>query len=137
MRDFFKLYICVAAVLFPLDMIWLKSAHGFYASQMGELLLDKPRLVAAAGFYLFYVVGIVVFAVSPQTPTGTAWQAALLGALLGLVAYGTYDLTNYATLKGFPLKLAMVDMTWGMVLTALSAGLGHELARRGWLTSWL
>lgn len=101
-----------------IDALWLSViANKFYKSQIGPLLLDKPNMLAAVAFYLIYVVGIVAFAVLPALDRG-AWQYALgYGALLGFVAYATYDLTNLATLKGFTAKLVAVDLLWGTVLT--------------------
>jgi uncharacterized membrane protein len=89
------------------------------------MMLDKPLLGVAFLFYLLYVVGIVVFAVLPGLREENWRTAAMLGALLGLVAYGTYDLTNLATLKGWPMTVTIVDMAWGVVLTAASATAGY------------
>jgi uncharacterized membrane protein len=137
MTRFLLLYAAVALVLFPLDALWLGVvARKFYTSQMGDLLLAQPRFAVAGLFYAFYVVGIVVFAVEPalrdaEGATSRIWlSAAMAGAFLGLIAYGTYDATNYATLKGFPLMVALVDCAWGVVLTAVSAGLGTIIATR-------
>ncbi len=91
-----------------IDAVWLTVvANKFYKSQIGSLLLDKPNFAAAILFYLIYVVGIVVFALSPALEDNS-WKMALgLGALFGFVAYATYDLTNLSTLKGFPVKVVV------------------------------
>jgi uncharacterized membrane protein len=123
--------LAAAAVLFPLDFIWLRTMRPFYENHMGDALLQEPRVVVAAGFYLLYTVGVAFFVVRPALVDGTAWTALAQGAFFGLVAYGVYDLTNYATLKIFPLTVAMVDMTWGAALTAVTAG-GAWLIRN-WL----
>lgn len=139
MTRFLLIYAAVALVLFPLDALWLGYvARDFYKSQLGDLLLAQPRFAVAGLFYAFYVVGVVVFAVEPALngtgPGDDAWpawlSAALAGAFLGLIAYGTYDATNYATLKGFPAMVALVDCAWGVVLTATSAGVGTLIATR-------
>lgn len=139
MTRFLLLYAAVALVLFPLDVLWLGAiSKGFYKSQLGDMLLEQPRFAVAGLFYALYVVGIIVFAVEPALngngPGGDAWptwlSAALAGAFLGLIAYGTYDATNYATLKGFPITVALVDCAWGVVLTATSAGVGTLIATR-------
>jgi uncharacterized membrane protein len=129
MKKFAILYLCAAAVLFPLDVAWLGLvARDFYRTRLGALLLDEPRLGVALMFYAVYVAGIVIFAMLPAVEAGS-WQTALrLGALFGFFAYATYDITNLATLKGFPLGLAMVDLAWGTALTAVSAALGFVIA---------
>lgn len=122
---------CVTLVAFLfVDFFWLtRVARDFYAGQIGPLLLDQPRLGVAAGFYCLYVVGIVAFAVMPALKANAPGTALVFGALLGLIAYGTYDLTNYATLKDWPLLVVVVDMAWGAVLTSFSALAGFYGAR--------
>ena len=123
--------VAAAIIMFPLDFMWLRSMRPFYESQMGSILLPEPRLVAAVLFYLMYAVGVAFFAVIPNLGTGTVWSAAAYGAALGFIAYGTYDATNYATLKDFPLTVMLVDWTWGTSLTAV-------VAAGGWLLmTWL
>jgi uncharacterized membrane protein len=123
--------VAAAAVMFPLDFLWLRTMRPFYESQMGNIMLAEPRIAAAVLFYLIYAVGIAFFAIMPNLTTGTIWSAAAYGAALGLVAYGTYDATNYATLKDFPIKIMIVDWTWGTVLTAFVAAIGWHLVK--WL----
>lgn len=124
-------YVATAVVFFAIDFVWLTRAVGFYRGEIGNLLLDEPKLGYAAGFYLLYVVGVVVLVVMPAVTAGSWVQALLMGALLGLVAYGTYDMTNMATLKGYTLRVALVDMGWGTFLTAVSALAGY------FVTQWL
>ena len=132
MPPFAIAYLASAATLLALDIVWLMLAvPRLYRPQMGNLLADQPNLAVAAIFYLLYVVGIVVFVVLPAVESGS-WLSALgLGALLGLVAYGTYDFTNLATLRGWPVTLSFIDVTWGIFLTATSALAGY------WATTWL
>ena len=124
-------YAATAVIFFALDFIWLSSAVGFYRERLGELLLDKPNLGYAAAFYALYVVGIVALAVVPAV-NGGSWVNALgAGALLGLVAYGTYDMTNLSTLRNWSLSVSLLDMAWGTALTATAATGGYFVTR--WL----
>ena len=123
-------YGAAAAVFFAVDMVWLGLvARGLYRDRLGALLLDQPNLWAAGAFYVIYVVGIVVLCIHPALQTGTWRTACLGGAVLGLAAYGAYDLTNLATLRGWPVGLAGIDIAWGVFLTALSATAGYAAAR--------
>lgn len=131
MRELAWTSLGVALCLFPLDIIWLKTMRPFYESQMGNILLPEPRLAAAAAFYCLYAIGVAFFAVMPNLQGGTILGAALYGALLGALAYGTYDATNYATLRDFPLTIMAVDWLWGIALTAASAA--GAWAIRSWL----
>lgn len=119
MSDFIIRYIVAGALFAIIDGIWLSFvANKLYRSQLGSLLLDKPNLPAAIVFYLVFLVGLVVFVISPAMQSND-WKVALgLGALFGFVTYATYDLTNLATLKGYPLTITIVDLIWGTVLTA-------------------
>ncbi len=119
-------YGASAVVFLALDFVWLTLAsRAFYRPQLGDLLSPNPNLPVAAVFYLIYVVGVVVFAVMPGY-AARSWLVALgSGALLGLVAYGTYDFTNLATLKGWTVAVSLVDLTWGIILTAIAASAGY------------
>src|SRR3989344_4689861 len=109
-----------------LDAIWLTQVGPrLYRPAIGELLADKPDMRAAVAFYLIYVCGIVFLAVSPALRDGSLMRATIAGAVLGLVAYPTYDLTNQATLKVWPLHVTLVDVAWGTLLTAAAAAAGH------------
>jgi len=114
------LYLAAAVIFFPLDFVWLSTmGKGLYRRELGSLLLDSPNLLIAALFYLAYLVGLVILVILPAN--GDIAKAALYGAVLGFVAYGTYDLTNLSTVRGFTPTVAMVDMAWGTVLTAVTA----------------
>ena len=123
-------YVASATVFLILDFIWLSATTStFYRPQLGELLSEKPNLAIAAIFYLVYVVGVVVFAVMPAY-AAKSWLTALgLGALLGLVAYGTYDVTNLSTIKGWPVMVSVVDLAWGVVVTATASVAGFIAMR--------
>lgn len=119
-------YAASAVAFFLLDFVWLSLAvPRLYKPLLGTLLRDSPNLPVAAAFYLVYVVGLVVFAVMPATAAGS-WLVALgLGALLGLVAYGTYDFTNLSTIRDWPLMVTIVDLAWGIAVSAVAALAGY------------
>lgn len=123
-------YGATAIVFFALDFLWLGTiAKSFYAREMESLLRDSPNMTVAALFYLVYVVGVVFFAVQPALQA-QSWKMALAyGALLGLIAYGTYDMTNLATLRGWSTTVAVVDLIWGTCLTAVAAAAGYLAVR--------
>lgn len=126
-----------AALLFLLvaDLIWLGLLMPQqYQVWIGPLMREQALLLPAAAFYLLYPVGVVVFAVLPALERQDWKHSAALGALLGLLAYGTYDLSNLATLQGWPLQLTLVDMLWGTVLSAAAASAAF-LAARAWGTA--
>lgn len=131
MGAFFIKLLVAGGIMAIIDALWLGVvANKLYKSQLGPLLLEKPNMLAAVLFYIIYVIGIVVFAVLPATQAGD-WKVALgLGALFGLVAYATYDLTNLATLKGWPVKIVIIDLIWGTVLTAAVATLTYLIVGR-------
>jgi uncharacterized membrane protein len=123
-------FIFTAVVFLALDFVWLGFiAKDFYRTQLGPLMLEKPLLGVAIVFYLLYTIGIVGFAVAPALATDSWMRAMAAGALLGLVAYSTYDLTNLATLRGWSMKLSLVDVAWGTVVTSIAATAGYFSAR--------
>jgi uncharacterized membrane protein len=118
-------YATTALAFCALDFAWLGLvAPRFYAAQIGTLLLAEPNLTPALIFYLLYVVGLVVFCVLPGIAKSDWRQAAIPGALLGLVAYGTYDLSNLATLQHWTTPLTIVDMAWGTAASAIASTCG-------------
>jgi uncharacterized membrane protein len=127
---YLKAYVLTLLIFLGIDAVWLGFvAKDFYAEQLAGLLREEFNMAAAGGFYLAYVGGIVYFAIAPALAKGS-WKTALLnGVLLGLIAYGTYDFTNLATLEGWPVIVTAVDVTWGGVLTGASA-LGGYFATR-------
>ena len=125
-----KAYAATAAVFLAIDAVWLGVvAQNFYFSRLSHLLADEVNYAAAGGFYLAYAAGVVYFAVAPALAQGSWRRAALNGALLGLIAYGTYDMTNIATLRDWPVIVSVVDMAWGTVLTGTSALAGYLITR--------
>lgn len=130
MPGFLIAYLASVVVFLAIDFVWLTLANRFlYQPQLGHLLAEQPNLVVAAGFYLVYVIGIVVFAVLPAANAGSWLMALGLGALLGLVAYGTYDFTNLATLRDWPPLVTIVDLAWGTALTGTAALAGYWALR--------
>lgn len=124
-------YAAAALVFFALDIVWLAGvARNFYFARLGELVRDKPDLIIAGVFYVGYIAGIVYFAIAPALAGGGVLRALVTGALVGLLAYGTYDLTNFATLRGYPADVAIIDILWGTFLTAIAAGAGCWAAMR-------
>lgn len=113
-------YLAVLLVVGVLDYLWLRViATSWYETAMAHLLAPKPNLVAAAIFYFAYPVGLMVFAVSPSG--GDAVRALVLGALFGLFAYGTYDITNLAVMRDWSLRLTLIDIAWGTFVSAVGA----------------
>ena len=123
-------YAATALVFLGLDYLWIAVlARDFYRQQLGPLMLEQPNLVAAGVFYALYVGGILYFAILPALHGGGWAKALAAGAVLGLVAYGTYDLTNLATLKSWPITTSFADILWGIALTATAATVGYAAAR--------
>jgi uncharacterized membrane protein len=111
------LYLLTLVVFFLIDMIWLGAvAKGFYRRHLGPMLSPKVNWAAAILFYLLFIVGLLVFVIRPALLAGRPLPALFLGALLGLISYATYDLSNLATLKDWPLVVTIVDLIWGTVL---------------------
>jgi len=139
MLSYLAAYAATAVVLLAVDVLWLGFiAKSFYRDGIGHLMADSPNLVAGGVFYLLYPVGIMLFAVAPAAlygglaaPADAQWSRALLaGALFGFFAYATYDLSNLATLRDWPLRLALVDIVWGTALTAAAAVAGRWVLGR-------
>lgn len=126
------LYLISFAAFLAIDAVWLTVMSGrFYKPQLGDLMRDQPNLAVALLFYLVYVVGVIVLAVMPGFEAGSVAKAAAYGALLGFVAYGTYDITNLSTIRDWPVIVTVVDLVWGTTLTAIMATIGYYTAR--WL----
>jgi len=124
-------YIGVALVFLSVDALWLGVIiTDFMQSHLSHLLADQTNLMIAALFYLFYAGGIVLFAVKPALEAKSLKIALIYGGVFGLLCYGTYDLTNLATLKDWPVQVVVVDMAWGTFLTALSAGAGFTAVQK-------
>ncbi len=132
--DFVKSALAAGVILAVLDLLWLGViAKGWLAGQLGPLMREEILPVPAILFYLLYAAGLGFFAVMPALAQGEWMRAAMTGAFFGLVAYATYDLTNLATLRNWPLPMVIVDLAWGAALSAVSAAGGVMLLRQfGW-----
>ncbi len=126
MRRYLAAYAAVAVVMVVLDFLWLGViARSMYVNGIGHLMAERPNLPVVALFYVIYPLGITVFAVTPPGPAAGLRETLVSGTLFGFFAYATYDLTNLATLKHWPALIAMVDVTWGSMVTGIAAGAGH------------
>ncbi|MEM1372230.1 MAG: DUF2177 family protein [Pseudomonadota bacterium] len=115
-------YLVFALIFAIIDVIWIGFiAFNFYKQQLGDLMADNFNMVAATAFYLLYVLGALIFVVSPslQMPSGGVVNALIYGGLFGFFCYMTYDLTNLAVVKNFPTTMALVDIAWGTTVTAV------------------
>ena len=123
-------YLATLVVFAIVDTLWLGVvARPFYRAELGDLLAPTVKLWAAVLFYLVYAAGIVVFAVLPAIRAESLVTALVMGALFGFFAYATYDLTNLATLRDWPLRMSIVDMAWGTFITGMTATAGAYAAR--------
>lgn len=127
-----KQYFIALITFLIIDGLWLTIiAKSFYAKHLGFLMTKTPNLAAAGIFYLIYILGLVVLVISPALQKNSLISAILTGALFGLCAYATYDLTNMATIKDWPLIVTIVDLIWGTFISATIAGLTYWI-----LTKW-
>lgn len=126
-----KLYFITLFVFLGIDSVWLGFvAPRFYRAQIGHLMADTANLLAAGIFYLLFVGAMVYFVVEPALRVGTVLDALIRGGLFGLATYATYDLTNLATLRDWPLLVTVVDMVWGTILTAGTSAVSVWVAKR-------
>lgn len=116
---YIKLYLIALPAFFALDFIWLAIvARKFYLSQLGALMKTNINWPIAILFYLVFIVGLIIFVISPAIEKKSIIYALIMGGLFGFFTYATYDLTNLATLKNWPLSLSIIDMIWGSILAA-------------------
>jgi uncharacterized membrane protein len=131
LKTYLLAYVAAGVAMLGLDAVWLTlTANRLYRSALGDLMRDSFRPTPAIAFYALYLCGVLFFAVRPAL-TARRWTVALVnGALFGFFAYGTYDLTNEATLKVWPTAITLADMAWGATLTAIAASVGYLAAVR-------
>lgn len=123
-------YLLTFVVFLMIDLLWLGIiARNLYQKYLGDFLSDNVNWTAAFIFYFVYVAGISIFAIYPAVHKGSVFNAILMGALFGLFTYATYDLTNLATLKDWPLPIAFIDILWGVILSAIVSLSGFYIVK--------
>ena len=128
MLDFLWLFLLAFVVFFLIDMVWLGLiAKNIYQKQIGSLLKKDVNWTAAIVFYFLFIAGLVLFVLMPAVNDGQFVNALVMGGLFGLITYATYDLTNLATLKGWPLKITFIDLAWGTFLGASTSSITYLL----------
>jgi uncharacterized membrane protein len=128
---FIKLFLIALPVFFVIDMVWLVLvAKKFYQEQIGFLMKPDINWFAAIIFYLLFIAGLVIFVISPAVEKHSWVHALIFGALFGLITYATYDLTNLATLKDWPLLVTVVDLVWGTVLASSISLITYLIANK-------
>lgn len=126
-----KLYFIALPVFFAIDMIWLGLvAKNFYNKYLGYIMTPNVNWAAAIIFYLLFIFGLVLFVVMPGLEKNSLGRVVAMGVLFGLVTYATYDLTNLATIKNWPLMVTVVDLCWGMVLSAAVSSITFLIAKK-------
>jgi uncharacterized membrane protein len=124
-------YLLTTVVFFAIDLVWLGLiANNIYKKYLGSLMSETVNWGAAMVFYLLFMAGIFIFVINPSIEKQSALRALLLGAFFGLITYATYDLTNYATLKGFPLNVVIIDLAWGTFVTATVSVAGYYITKQ-------
>ena len=124
-------YLITLLIFFAIDLVWLAViAKNFYRQHIGHLMSADVNWPAALLFYTVYIGGIVFFAIKPAFEAGSASRALAYGAFFGFIAYATYDLTNQATMKNWPVLVTVIDLAWGTVLTATVAYLSYQVSSR-------
>lgn len=120
-------------VFLALDMLWLTViAKNLYKKYLGYIMSDKPKIIAAFIFYAIFVIGILVFVVNPALQKQSLLYALGFGALFGFITYSTYDLTNLATVKDWPVKITMIDLVWGTSVSAVTSTLSYLIISAIW-----
>jgi uncharacterized membrane protein len=131
MMRYLKLYLVSLLAFLAIDMLWLGLvARSFYQQHLGFLMAPSPNWFVAAIFYLLFIVGILFFVVVPGLESGSLKATLLRAALFGLITYATYDLTNLATLKDWPVLLSVVDLMWGTFLSVSVSAIGFIAGKR-------
>ena len=131
MLKYLAVYCSFLLSLVIIDLIWLLGvAKNLYRDDMGSLMASEPKLLAGLGFYLLYALGTTIFVILPAISKQSWIYAVQYGALFGFFCYMTYDLTNLAVIRDFPMRLALIDIAWGSSVTALSAAIAFWIGNR-------
>jgi uncharacterized membrane protein len=126
-----KIYFITLAVFLAIDFVWLTViAKNIYADQLGFLMAENINWIAAILFYLLFCAGIVTFVIMPSLEKHSSKRCIQLGLLFGLISYATYDLTNLATIKNWPIMITIIDLIWGSLVTATTASVSYYLSKR-------
>lgn len=126
-----KLYLTALVIFLGIDMVWLTViAKDLYGKYLGYLMTKTPNLVAAGIFYLLFVIGLVVFVLEPAMKNNSLTEVLWRGALFGLITYATYDLTNLATIRDWPLLITVIDLIWGTVLSTSVATITYLVSKK-------
>ena len=126
-----KTYFIALIVFFLIDLFWLVIvARKLYQQELGYIMSEKPNWIVAALFYLIFIAGLVFFVINPAMEKNSWVFALLVGMLFGFITYSTYDLTNLATLKDWPLKITIIDLIWGSSLGGLVSTVTFFIAKR-------
>jgi uncharacterized membrane protein len=130
MHSYVIAYTGALVIFCAMDFFWLTViAKKIYQANIGTLILVEPNVVPAAIFYLLYILGLLVFSIMPALRSQSFIMALSLGAFLGLIAYGSYDLTNLSTLKGWSVTLSIIDISWGIVVSSVASSAGFIAGR--------
>ena len=131
MLKYVWIYLSFLISLVAIDLVWLLGiAKALYRDEMGDLMASEPKLIVGLGFYLFFTLGACIFVIAPALTKQSWTQAMQYGALFGFFCYMTYDLTNLAVIRNFPMRLALIDIAWGSLVTAVSAGIAYWVGER-------
>lgn len=119
---YLKVFIIAFIIFLAVDFLWLGViSKNLYENEMGHLIKKDVNFIAAFIFYIIFIIGLTVFIIVPSIGSGSLLKLLLLSALFGLVTYATYDLTNFATLEGFPLKIVFIDLIWGVSISLVTS----------------
>jgi uncharacterized membrane protein len=131
MIGYFKLYLVSLTAFLAIDMVWLSLlARSFYRQYLGVFMAPSPNWAVAISFYLLFIIGLLVFVIIPGLKANSLPATILKAAFFGLVTYATYDLTNLATLKDWPVLVSIVDIVWGMFLNISVSIIGYIIGKR-------
>lgn len=126
LRDFFITFV----VFMGIDLVWLGIvAKKLYKSKLGFIMASSPNWIVAIIFYIIFIIGLMYFALYPSLESKSLIGAVLVGMIFGFITYATYDLTNLATLKDWPISITIIDMIWGTSLGGLTTGISYFIIK--------
>lgn len=126
-----KIYIITFVVFFLVDIVWLGFiSKSLYSKYLGHLMAPNVNWTAALVFYFLFIAGLVFFVINPSIEKQSVLYAIIAGGFFGLIAYGTYDLTNLATIKDWPLNITIIDLIWGTFLNATTSGITYMIVQK-------